>query len=146
MFYNRDIPVSTEHQVLIHRNVLDERSALLDFLKDINVFLRGSNVCACACYVNFLKDISNFLQRSNLCVCAQAFFIFLPDQKEKLVHYFIALFFSARKSLTKYLVTDLDCQLTGYGLVFTKTMMKLLKSGVMRSVKQEIILVICFYM
>ena len=61
-------------------------------------------MCACACYVlDFLKDISNFLLRSNLCVCAQAFFIFLPEQKEKLVHYFIALFFSARKSLTKYL-------------------------------------------
>ena len=44
--------------------------------------------------------------------------------------------------LTNYmqiLLTDLDCQPTDYGLVFMKMMMKLLKSGMMRSAKQKLI-------
>jgi len=100
-------------------------------------------VCARACDVlDVLKGISNFLLGSNLCVCSGIYYFSIREKEGKVsIVFHHTLFFSARKSLTKYLlVTDSDCQLTDYGLVFMKTMMKLLKSGVMRSVKQELII------
>ena len=72
-----------------------------------------------------------------------SYFLHFPLETKKKSQYIISLYFiMLGKKLTNYvliLLTDLDCHLTDYGLVFMKMMMKLLKSGVMRSVQQELI-------
>ena len=92
------------------------------------------------------------LSRLLACVCLWSFIYYFFDKKKKKIQYIFSLYFVLLgQKLTNYmliLLTDLDCQPTDYGLVFMKTMMKLLKSGMMRSAQQKLIIsyrLICMF-
>ena len=80
------------------------------------------------------------LSRLLACVCV--------CQRERIQHILSLYFVFLGKKLINYmliLLTDLDCQQTDYGLVFMKMMMKLLKSGMMRSDEQKLITSFFFF-